>query len=1166
MNSEDLLVLSLTQLGFLKNDDPKSKISSVSQLDDELFREILYKIINKVIQIKNLEVTFPEKPSREMNKRFAEAQKSVEILKSLGFKGDVKMNSVLHPEKRDKERLLEFTLEIISSEDVGGHEIAQGMTEKNLVKMKIEKKLVEWQKDLWLIPELISNPQPQKKNEFFLKISETKTKEFKQIIKNSNVDNDFITAGKEIVSKVASNENINFIQEEDSQLSKYNLNEKNHNYIVNKLKKRKNANKFEKTTNQILIESLDKRAQTLQFLYSNYSENNFQNNVNILKKKNKEIYFKQIGLNLSSSERKKNTGKNGEIGEHGENGENVNVNNENPNQSGEENTQQFKNKLDAIISNFEAEKKAKNDEIIELNTKLLNITNNIENLKKTHRDNEELKNQLVESLNKLTEENNELLKEIEEEMTAFEQMKKLQKNEIAENDVVNEVEKLETKYQDMVKDWTDYSNQVKNQIQEYKSSIDEKKKEYKYKYDPNCALDNLLKNLNNEIHYIKCSSMNEKNVRDELEKYLFEEMDDIIFVSSLSGHLRINNNESNLFLINLGYFPKYVEEIESFENDKDKICNYYLGTIEKLERKIKNTISDKANMYNMQIINIINKIIEKEGLEIPRNEFKSFFKFLPLKHIYPRKINNDKYSFHYSFKLLRKVFLELKKKIITDLTSNYYEVLESGSKAGFVFEEIVQGIFKEGKSLFNDEKNVIKKEIYVNSIYNLKEVIFSVQSNNKNIKLKENNTQVFELNDINEKIKYFKEEIVEGEINTIIQKPCGEYYDIAILIPNKSKNKREFDMFLGQITLDKKYLNFIERSLIVNSLNQIKKRFEIIFNIKLKKFYFSYILEKSRKGRNNVEKYCNEFHNRLYYSFFYNGKLYSKDTNTLFSLGLMKRNCLISKLSNNNISYNLNSSQIYKTLMNNSLKINFKNQSNFEYIINESEKRDIIEKTNLLCEFYNGEKIKTFLKKKRNVEKDEEPQSNHENNEIREIIDENIQNNQPLNQHELKLSLKKEGIEMHKINKNLIHIGEPGEEEKKNFILEDKSKKKVYTFGEDDKKKICKILGLQDSNLKIIERGAFFPLNICGIEHYFILYYNIIDNATKIIVKYSEKDSIYKYWNLEKCQFLKDKDGFEFLNLINNPVLFFKNYSSYLISISMKDENDEDKYLSNEEQ
>lgn len=540
MNSEDLLVLSLTQLGFLKNDDPKNKISSVSQINDDLFRQILYKIINKIIQLKNLEVTFPEHPSNEMNKRFAEAQKSVEIFKSLGYRGDVRMNSVLHPEKRDKERLLEFTLEIISSEEVGGHELAQGMTEKNLVKMKIEKKLIEWQKDIWIIPELVPNPASNnKKDEYFLKISETKAKEFKQIIKNSNIDNDYITAGKGVISKIASNENINFIQEEDSQLSKYNLTEKNHNYLVNKLKKRKNAKKIEKSTNQVLIESLDKRAQALQFLYTNYSENTFQNNVNILKKRNKDIYFTQIGLSFNSLDRKKN------------------INGENENQNGEDNSQQFKNKLDAIISNFEAEKKAKNEEITELNARLLSITNNIENLKKTHRDNSELKAQLEETLNKLTEENNELLKEIEDEMTAFEQMKKLNKNEMSENDVVNEVEKLEKKYQDMAREWNDYASQQKNEIQQMKTSIDEKKKEYKYKYDQINALKKEIEEIANKIA-----------MKQELAQFLNDEY----------GKITIN--------INRNTFVDKISDLTKKIMNERKAISQYIDDLKKTDKTI----------------------------------------------------------------------------------------------------------------------------------------------------------------------------------------------------------------------------------------------------------------------------------------------------------------------------------------------------------------------------------------------------------------------------------------------------------------------------------------------------------------------------------------------------------------------------------------------------
>ena len=571
MNADDLIILTLTQLGFLKNDDQKNKISSIGQLSEDLFREILYKVINKIIQAKNLEVTFPEKPSNEMNKRFQEAQKSVEILKSLGYRGDIKMNSILHPEKRDKERILEFTLEIISSEEVGAHEIAEGMTEKNMVKMKIEKKLVEWQKDLWLIPELTPNPRLEnKKDEFFLKISEVKTKDFKQIIKNSNIDNDYITAGKEAFSKCGANENIEFIQEEENQLSKYNLTEKNHNYLVNKLKKRKAKKNIEKNINQELIEFLDKRADTLQFVYSNYSENNFQNNVNILKKRNKEIYFSQIGLTgFSSLDSRKKAGENGL--------------DENQNLKDGDNTQQFKNKLDAIINNFEEEKKAKNEEINELNAKLLNITNSIDSIKKSYRDNAELKNQLKETLNQLSEENTELLKEIEDQMNALEQMKKLQKNEMVEKEVVEEVEKLEKKYQDMLKDWADYSSQAKNQIQELKSSIDEKKKEYKYKFDQINALKKEIEEIANKIA-----------MKQEIAQFLKDEYSKITVNINRNTFVNKISDLTKNIMKERKAVSQYIEDLKK----TDKTIETYNATIKTVDNELEDLLYKDAKSNN----------------------------------------------------------------------------------------------------------------------------------------------------------------------------------------------------------------------------------------------------------------------------------------------------------------------------------------------------------------------------------------------------------------------------------------------------------------------------------------------------------------------------------------------------------------------------------------
>ena len=562
---EDLLVLTLNQLGILKADDPSQKIAKVEQIKDDQFRDVLIRVINKIIQIKNMDVQFPEKASPEMNKRFQEAQKTVEILKSLGFRGDVGMNNILHPEKRDKQRLLEFTLEIISSEEVGGHEITQGMNEKNLVKMKIEKSLVEWQKDLWLIPEL--NPaavrSPKNKEEYFLKISESKTKDLKQIIKNSGIDKDFIQAGKETIGKIVSGNGITFIQEEDSQLTKYTSNEKNHNYLVNKLKKRKNVKKFEKNTNQLLIESLDRRGNALQFLYQNYTENNFQNNVNIIKKKNKDLYFSQSGFNLSTTNEEKK---------------------EEENKTAEDNQQLYKNKLDAIISNFEAEKRAKNDEINELNSKLLNITNNIDNLKRNHSDNIDLKNSLLEELNQLSLQNTELIKEIEDQMAAYEQMKKLQKNEIQENEVVAEVEKLEKKYQDMVTNWTDYATQAKNQIQELKSSIDEKKKEYKYKYDQ-------INKLKKEIEEIA----NKIAMKQELAQFLHDEYGKIT--------VKINRN----------VFVNKISDLTKKINDQRRDVSQYLAELKATDKKI-----ELMNTTIKSVDNDLEDIIFKDAKSNPK--------------------------------------------------------------------------------------------------------------------------------------------------------------------------------------------------------------------------------------------------------------------------------------------------------------------------------------------------------------------------------------------------------------------------------------------------------------------------------------------------------------------------------------------------------------------
>ena len=257
---------------------------------------------------------------------------------------------------------------------------------------------------------------------------------------------------------------------------------------------------------------------------------------------------------------------------------------------------------------------------------MLNITNSIDNLKRSHADNAELKNSLAELLNQLSEQNTELLKQIEDSMTAFEQMKKLQKNEIAENDVVNEVEKLEKKYQDMIANWTDYANQAKNQIQELKTSIDVKKKEYKYKYDQ-------INKLKKEIEEIA----NKIAMKQEAAQFLNEEYGKItvhinrnIFVNKISDLTKKINEERrkiSQYLLDLQMTDKKIESMNANIKRVDNDLEDILFKDAKNNSKLKDVYSAFMNLregYNTCQKNIIEVSIKKNKLNELNNQVDDY--------------------------------------------------------------------------------------------------------------------------------------------------------------------------------------------------------------------------------------------------------------------------------------------------------------------------------------------------------------------------------------------------------------------------------------------------------------------------------------------------------------------------------------------------------------
>ena len=570
-DTEDLLILTLNQLNCLPSNESQ-KIQTISQIKNEDFAEIIIKVINKIIQIKNLEIDFPESASKEMNKKYVEAQKIVEFIKNLGLRGDLGINQILFPSQRDMQNLLEFTLEIITQNDTGADDFTQ-VNEQNLVKKKIGKILNNWKNENFIIPELnenIYNENDFYLNEYYLKIEKSKMKELNNYKKkfNENVSKNFKENSKNTTKNIENSANIFFIQEEDNEILKFTTGEQKHNYLIDKLKL-KNSIKSSNEKEQNFINIFSKRNKAIDFLFNNYKENNFINNVNIIKNKNKIFYGGDFSNFITNLNKQSTLISN-------ENNNNNNINNENEEES---KTNVFKNKLETIISNFEEEKRIKNEEINELNNKLLSINNQIEKYKQNHIEHNEQKTNLLNELEQLSNNNQILLKEIEDQMKAYEQMKKFQSKEMVENDVINEVENLEKKYQNMVDNWNDYSNQAKSRIQELKTAINTKKKEYTYKSDQINVLKKEIEEISSKIQ-----------MKQELAQFLSEEYQKIplnINRNSFINRIAELTNNINKERQNIS---QYLKDL----NEADMKINKYNETIKRVDNELEDILFQDA--------------------------------------------------------------------------------------------------------------------------------------------------------------------------------------------------------------------------------------------------------------------------------------------------------------------------------------------------------------------------------------------------------------------------------------------------------------------------------------------------------------------------------------------------------------------------------------------
>ena len=206
-------------------------------------------------------------------------------------------------------------------------------------------------------------------------------------------------------------------------------------------------------------------------------------------------------------------------------------------------------------------------------------------------------------------------------------MKKLQKNEMGENEVVKEVEKLEKKYQDMVKDWGDYANQAKNQIQELKSSIDEKKKEYKYKFDQINILKKEIEEIANKIA-----------MKQEIAQFLNDEYSKLtininrnVFVNKISDLTKkiINERQAvSQYINDLKKTDKNIESLNAVIRKIDNDIEELLYKDAKSNAKLKDVYSafiklrDSYNICQKNIIEVSNQKFKLSALNNQVEDYK----------------------------------------------------------------------------------------------------------------------------------------------------------------------------------------------------------------------------------------------------------------------------------------------------------------------------------------------------------------------------------------------------------------------------------------------------------------------------------------------------------------------------------------------------------------
>ena len=312
--------------------------------------------------------------------------------------------------------------------------------------------------------------------------------------------------------------------------------------------------------------------------------------------------------------------------------------------------------------------------------------------------------------------------------------------------------------------------------------------QFKHKY----IADGFLEKIKtfNKIKIVLCSSINDKNMREECYKTWFligknlvklkkDNQEYFFYFSKIYNYKKVNKNPENKIFKKLGYMPKYV--------NKYKDCIDENIMLDEVKEKIENKIEEFCSSYGLEkslLYSNLRYIINKE---YSYEKFEAIIKYCPLKYFV---VNFGKYKFiikpifpfmkiiiNYKLKEIECYDYFKKEKYKNDVITNNYikgDYFEASAKF-----ELVKLKFPEKKNFITKIVNEIvsmDKLIDKRNRYYMEENEEEEDNSNSEEEIDEKNKDFDDTTSIQEIIKKNKENNINNNLKSEINK--NELIDI----------------------------------------------------------------------------------------------------------------------------------------------------------------------------------------------------------------------------------------------------------------------------------------------------------------------------------------------------------------------------------------------------